>query len=100
MSVINICKSVSCPFYGEGKHYGCQQYVFSCGCHLRCIQKFQSTEYILFIQNFEIIDLKALKSENDRFFLEDSTYKDTLEFQDSHPDWFEPDSFVVKKIAS
>lgn len=98
MSIVNICESIKCPYFGDKKYYGCQRYTYSCRCHLRYIQEFPSTEYILYVQEPESANIKALQTENNRFFLEDPKYKTDLDFQESHPDWFEGDCFKVKPI--
>lgn len=96
--MINICKSIKCPYFGEGKYYGCQRYVFSCGCHLRMIKEFVSTEYILCVDESEPVNIQALEAENNRFFLEDPKYKSDLDFQKTHSDWFGDKSFKVSEI--
>jgi hypothetical protein len=96
---ICICKAIDCPFYNDrNQGYGCQRYAVSGHCHL--LVKFyglENNQYVLSGKKTEE-EIALIKSANDDYFVDNEYYKDKIEFQESHLDWFHEDAFKVKKI--
>lgn len=97
---MNICKAIDCPFYNDKNNgYGCQRYSVSGHCHL--LTKFYGLENNQYILSGEKTDseLAMIKATNNDYFADDEYYKDKLEFQRTHSDWFTEDAFKVKELS-
>ena len=85
--MINVCKEINCPYYGENPSYGCKKYTISNHCHLLWDTEYYkdnlstkilvfadksigitSNQYCLHIKKEDESSLTEIKELNEQFF--------------------------------
>lgn len=70
MTTINICESISCPYYSRAS--SCAFYTYATHCHLLPDEKLQATEYALYAPEMDTSDLKT---KNEAYFANSDRYQ-------------------------